>query len=273
MRFRYNVIMLLSATFFLAACKKETKVPAYNEEPVISAYLFAGNCVSIKITAQIAVSTETSSAGEGIDTLHVYVDDDSGSHLLMNMGDGVYADTTLMIGEGKQYSLHFVYKEKMISGTTLVPSAPQNFTQSVDELSVSKIEEGTMPTPGSFQMNDPISLNWSNDDQSYYMIIVENMESSPELIRDTTSTRFRITSFRNEPAVTDQYQLRDQQFQYFGTHRLVLYHLNPDYAALYSGNSNSSQSLSNPTTNITNGVGIFTGISTDTLFLKVNKQQ
>jgi hypothetical protein len=43
-------------------------------------------------------------------------------------------------------------------------------------------------------------------------------------------------------------------------------------AALYSDNSNSSQNLSNPTTNITNGLGIFTGISSDTLYLQVKQK-
>jgi hypothetical protein len=52
---------------------------------------------------------------------------------------------------------------------------------------------------------------------------------------------------------------------------LILYHLNADYAALYNDTGNSSQNLTNPTTNIENGLGIFTGINADTLLLNVIK--
>jgi hypothetical protein len=43
----------------------------------------------------------------------------------------------------------------------------------------------------------------------------------------------------------------------------------PDYASLYSENSTSSQNLTNPSTSIVNGYGIFTGLNADTLYLNV----
>jgi hypothetical protein len=269
--------MVLLCTLFLTACEKESASPAYNEDPVIEGYLFANNIASIRITSQIAVSTETSGAGEGIDTLQVYIDSEDGTHQLVNIGNGVYQDSGLVIAEGKQYKLHFAYRGKTVSATTTIPSLPRNFTQSDTDIYLTKIDSTFTFTPGAgggggFQMNDPIELDWENSDNSYFMIVVENIESELELIRDTTNTRFRVTNFRNEPSVTKELEIRDQQFQYFGTHTITLYHLNPDYAALYSGNSNSSQNLTNPTTNITNGVGIFTGIGTDTLLFEVKKE-
>jgi hypothetical protein len=65
--------------------------------------------------------------------------------------------------------------------------------------------------------------------------------------------------------------LRPQEFQYFGKHRLILYHVLPDYASLYSENSTSSQNLTNPSTSIMNGYGIFTGLNSDTLYFTVNE--
>jgi len=53
---------------------------------------------------------------------------------------------------------------------------------------------------------------------------------------------------------------------------LVLYHLNEEYAMLYATSGNSSTDLTSPSTNISNGFGIFTGMSTDTLFLQVYKK-
>jgi hypothetical protein len=192
-------------------------------------------------------------------------------YYLTSVGGGIYSDSSLIIKEGVQYTLQFLYNNKVVSAVTTIPNIPKDYTQSVTEISVQKIDENTTFTPGSFQMNDPIELKWNNQDNAYFMVIVENMEANPTLIRDTTDSRFQVRSFRNEPAIINSYAMRDQQFQYFGRHMLTLYRLNPDYAALYNDNSNSSQNLTNPTTNITNGLGIFTGISSDTLYLQVNK--
>ena len=104
------------------------------------------------------------------------------------------------------------------------------------------------------------------------MIVVQNIETDPELIRDTSDDRFPSRVFRNEPSVINEYKINQGQLLYFGRHILLLYHLNPDYATLYAADDNSSQNLKNPSTNISNGFGIFTGISADTLYLDVIKK-
>jgi len=62
------------------------------------------------------------------------------------------------------------------------------------------------------------------------------------------------------------------EFEYFGTHRIIIYHVLPDYADLYEQNSTSSQNLENPSTSISNGYGIFTGLNSDTLYLEVTEE-
>ena len=46
---------------------------------------------------------------------------------------------------------------------------------------------------------------------------------------------------------------------------LILYHVNPDYAAIYNSSSASSQDLTGASSDINNGQGIFTGLNSDTL--------
>ncbi len=263
--------MLLLVILF-SACEKKSNTPAYNDQPVIEGYLRANNYASVKISRQIASSENVVYSNNNLDSLVVTIKDADTVYNLISAGNGTYIDTNLIIKEGGQYTLQFVYNNKAVSAITTVPYLPDNYTQSATGISIQKIDSNSTFTPGSFTMNDPIELKWSNPDNSYFMVVVENMETSPTLIRDTTDSRFQVRSFRNEPAIINSYAMRDQQFLYFGRHMLVLYHLNPDYAALYTDNSNSSQNLTNPTTNITNGLGIFTGISSDTLYLQVNKK-
>ncbi|NJO24567.1 MAG: hypothetical protein HC867_00495 [Bacteroidia bacterium] len=45
--------------------------------------------------------------------------------------------------------------------------------------------------------------------------------------------------------------------------------MQPEYAALYNSNGNSSQNLTTVPTNVQNGLGIFTGVNADTVFVTV----
>jgi len=61
------------------------------------------------------------------------------------------------------------------------------------------------------------------------------------------------------------------EFKYYGRHYLILYKINPEYAALYESTGNSSQNLRTPNSNIKNAQGIFTAVNSDTLLLNVKK--
>lgn len=118
-------------------------------------------------------------------------------------------------------------------------------------------------------MPDPVTLTWDNDDGSYYIVVIENIEETLDPIRDFGDSTRTGNIFKKPPTTASGIQLRPQEFQYFGRHRLILYHVLPDYASLYSENSSSSQNLTNPSTSITNGYGIFTGLNSDTLSFTV----
>jgi hypothetical protein len=59
---------------------------------------------------------------------------------------------------------------------------------------------------------------------------------------------------------------------YFGTHRVIVYHVNSEFAELFDNPGMSSVSMAEPPTNINNGLGIFTSMNTDTVYFKVYKQ-
>jgi hypothetical protein len=127
------------------------------------------------------------------------------------------------------------------------------------------------PTGGRWEMADPLTLKWNNEDGSYYIVIVENMEATLDPVRDFGENAPPAGRFRKTPTTSAGLQMMPQEFQYFGQHRLILNHVLPDYASLYNENSTNSQNLTNPSTSIMNGYGIFTGLSTDTLYIFVNE--
>ncbi len=121
-------------------------------------------------------------------------------------------------------------------------------------------------------MPDPVKITWDNPDGSYYLIVVENLETTLEPIRDFGGKEPPGHRFKKSPTNSSSEEIREMDFQYFGMHRIILNHVLPDYAALYKQSSTSSQNLTNPSTSITNGYGIFTGLNSDTLYLNIKKQ-
>ena len=98
------------------------------------------------------------------------------------------------------------------------------------------------------------------------------METTLDPIRDFGDQTPPGNFFKKSPTNSNTEQIRAMDFQYYGKHRFILFHVLPDYAALYNQTSTSSQNLSNPSTSITNGYGIFTGLNTDTLYIDVKEE-
>jgi hypothetical protein len=136
------------------------------------------------------------------------------------------------------------------------------------------MDSTSTPTAGGgmWQMPTPIDLTWDNDDESYYIVVVENMEEVLDPVRNFgDSIDVPMGRFNKSPTTSSGLEMRAQEFTYFGHHRLILYHVLPDYASLYDRTTSSSQNLTNPSTSITNGYGIFTGLNADTLYMTVEE--
>jgi hypothetical protein len=261
-----KTIALLLAFFaiVMTSCKKEEK-EEYTDTPVIESYLLEGTAFSVKISRQIPFSDEVVYSSDDIDQLDVKVEYNHTSYALTAMGNGVYTNTSLVVMNDATYTLSFYFNQKEVSAYTYIPSKPQGFTQSATEISIARMDSASGP-PTS--MPDPIELNWTNNDDSYYLVYVECIETTLDPIRDTDGAVVSF-SFRKAPTNGSTDELRPMEFQYYGTHRIILYHVLPDYAFLYENNGTSSLNLTNPSTGIVNGYGIFTGLNTDTLFIEV----
>lgn len=254
---------MVAAILFETSCSKES-VPVFEDTPVVEAYLKPGDPLNVHITRQVAFSSSSAYSSENLDSLLVYIAVNDTDYLLSPMGNGMYRNN-YTITSNDELELHFIFNGNEVRGTTSIPVQPVGFTASATSIEVPDMSSGP---PSS--MPDPVQLEWENPDGSYYLIVVENIETNPVPVRDTADGRPEMV-FRNQPTTSNVFEIRSMQFEYYGTHRLILYHLNPDYAYLYSDNNSSSQNLSTPQSDIANGLGIFTGIHSDTLLLEVTQ--
>ena len=249
--------------FFIISCKKESTDPAFVDTPIVQAYLSPGNPVSLNITRQTPFSSNAQYSSDNINALKVFITTNNKTYTLTPIGNGQYVDSSLIVSDTSQYSLSFGFNGKTVTASTPIPSKPENFGESETSITVSStFSFGTIP--------EPLRLGWSNTDGSYYIVVVKNIETDPVLI--DTSSNAPSFSFVQPPTTSDSELINGRQFKYYGKTLLILYHVNPDYAALYNNSTTSSQNLTPPSSDITNGYGIFTGLNADTLTINVKSE-
>ena len=266
---RKIIFVFLAIAFFLCGCKKEDNT-AFTDWPILESYLKPGDYFNLKISRQVPFFTSVKYSSDSLNQLIIKVLHNNKTDTLSPCGNGEYTDSSLVVAEGEEYHISFSFNSKVVSAYTNVPAKPSKFTQSATTISLSKRDSSSVP-PTMTTMPDPVKLSWTNNDASYYLVVIENIESSPEAIFNFGTKTPPGNRFRKQPVTSSGLEIRSQEFQYFGTHRLILFHVLPDYANLYNQSGTSSQNLTNPASSISNGYGIFTGLNSDTLYIEVKK--
>ncbi len=261
--------IIMSMTF---GCVDQDGDVEVTETAVLTGYLFAGiPCDSIRITQTISYSGEDTVALP-IENIDVTITDGTDTYDMQTDGSGYFRNTDLVIESEKNYEVAFAYKDYIVSAQTFIPS------KRVVSISPTYIEmeEQTSGFPGGGpSMPDPIEVTWENEEGDYYYVVVLNIEEDPEYINDfyeEQDSLFQNFRFISEPSVTDYYQIDPRrEIRQFGTHRVIVFRVNPEYASLYNVSSISSLNITEPPGNVENGLGILTGVSSDTSFFEVIK--
>jgi hypothetical protein len=249
----------------LASACHETETGDGARRAVVEAYLVADEQITVTVSREGIF--QTGDTVEFVDGLAVSIHDNDNEYAFESAGDGKYqSDKSVVPVAGETYSLYFNYEGKEITSSTLIPDDPTGFTLSASELEI------VVPTPGNGRPSrpDPVTASWSNPENDYHLIVVTCVEEDPVEISSTGGPRLVAGgTFRNEPNTGTTYAIGQASFKYYGMHAVILYKLTPEYATLYEDSGNSSLNLKSPYSNVTNGLGIFTGMNSDTLYLRV----
>ncbi|MBI3233942.1 MAG: hypothetical protein HYZ42_07850 [Bacteroidetes bacterium] len=270
MQSKKSIILYVVILTLVFSCKKEEK-SEFTDTPIIESYLHPGDFFNVEIRRQSPFSSNVSYTLDDIDKLSIQVTLNNNIHLLQPLGGGKYIDSSLIVSENDNYNLSFIFNSKTVTAYSYVPTKPLNVKQSVTQIKIERLDSTSFGggPPGS--MPDPVKISWDNSDNSYYLILVENIEPVLDPIRSFGGNAPPSNFFRKQPSQASSEEIRSMEFQYYGTHRIIVYHVLPDYAALYDQSSTSSQNLANPSTSIANGYGIFTGLNSDTLMIEVKE--
>jgi hypothetical protein len=258
---RYAIVFILALTCLLA-CKKEDAAIADYSRPVVQAYLTPGNPVEVKVYYQKFLD-DTISYGFPIEDLQLKISDGTNTVLLTESAAGVYqyADAVFVKDKGT-YTLSFTYLNKTITAQTTMPHKPVGFTVSASSQKVPVFSFGTEP-----EAFVPVTFKWNNNDGEYYMMMLKNTDTYPTRVNALDTRPYADSEMILSQVAT--YQTQQMMFNFLGNYKVLLFHINKEYSDALNSGGGTSLNLTNPYTNVVNGLGIFTAMQADTLDLLV----
>jgi hypothetical protein len=258
-------IILLSCILYLASCEK-SGVATFENDAVVQAYLAPGQKVTVVISEKIPYDEGSIIEDTAISFLDMHVGYNGQSYSLTPIGKGVYSDTAGVIPliADSSYSLSFLFDGKQVTSSTIIPLKPTGVVQSSTTIKMSQIDLSNM-TGG--EMPASVTLMFTNDDESYYIATVESLDTTESTVIKDSVPESNVYS--TMPVNGTQVRLETMRMAYFGTNRIILYHINPEYRIFFMQQTSTTQNYQDPPTNIENGLGIFTGLNADTLYLEL----
>lgn len=252
------LISALGGTGMLVSCEGGGFAKADPDQAVVEGYLHAGRTAEIRINQQFVYEREDTTFEMPIGELDIVLTNlTTEEKEILREGESGYYYSEDVIREGNSYKLEFEYAGKSVWATTSIPSRPVRFKADANDLlHTERFSDDTLRY---------VSYEWSNPELDYHLYYIEHMESWTTPIYNYSGPRTKTYN----PTQDTTFQVNSKEFDYYGRHYVILFHVNQEYVDLYYSNSSNSQNITNPPTNIHNGYGIFTGMSSDTLMLKL----
>lgn len=250
---------------FLSSCQKSGNAE-FRNLPVVEAYLAPGDKIKVKISEKTPYDENSISGSINLNTLDLHVKFSGRDYPLISLGDGIYADTSGIIPvlSDSSYSLLFNFNGTQVTSSTLIPGKPTSVTQSVTSIKMSQFDS---ENPSGSSPPEPVEITFANDDASYYIATIECIDTVlVPVYKDSIPDNDMSSS---QPVTGTSIEIRPMTIRYFGKNQIILYHINPEYSTFFMHQASTSQNYEQPPSNIENGLGIFTGINADTLFLNV----
>ncbi|MEG1617465.1 MAG: DUF4249 family protein [Bacteroidales bacterium] len=250
-------IACVLAFFMLVGCEEFST--ADPDQVVVQGFLFPGRTAEISVNHQLVIERGDTLFDSPVSDLVIRLTDlNSDENEYLQEGDSGVYHSTLRMKADNSYRIEFDYQGKRVWAETTIPSNIENFKGDAESLvHTERFSDDTLRY---------VNYTWDNPKGYYHLISFTHMESWSTPIYNYEPTSRTIT---NNPTLDTTHQVNSRGFYYYGRHYVVLCKLNQEYVDLYYNSTSNSQHMGNPPTNIHNGFGIFTGINTDTLMLRL----
>ncbi|MBL0170499.1 MAG: DUF4249 family protein [Gemmatimonadaceae bacterium] len=261
------------------ACGDPTATAASAREPVVRAYLYAGQPVNdIRLTWTAPIGTPDSladSASPPINDAAVTLVRSGVRYLLTRSpGDSGYyryTGTDLTVREGDVFDLDATVNGKSLTARTTVPVRPSGAHMSAPTLKVPTFTFTPGSGPPDFTAGT-VLVRWTKSSAALYFVTLESAEASP--VRIDLNVPIPIGGGRRfifPPTSADSTRVNVFSLTYYGKYTARVWRVNEEYAQLYATLQQDSRDLNEPISNVYGGLGIFSAFSADTTSFTVVK--
>ncbi|MCG3119665.1 MAG: hypothetical protein ALAOOOJD_02140 [bacterium] len=263
------ILLIAASLAALGGCDSNSPLWPKNELLVVRAYLYAGESITdVQVTTTFGLAA-AASTGLPINDAAVTLEKAGKIYpLSASRGDSGYyhyAGNDLAVNVGDAFKIRVAHYGQTATAETVIPAPPRQLVISKNEWLVNASTE--LDTSS-------LTLSWESED-TFYFVVVENLEASPTPINQTPfpgGPRGQLRSFRSRPTRDNSYTIRRFDLTYLGEHRARIYKVNREYANLYAFGQQDSRNLNEPETNVKNGLGVFAGFSNAAVHFRVIKQ-
>ncbi len=252
---RFIIILIAAAT--LAAC--DTATPeAEPDVVVVRAFLFAGEPVDDVQLTEVASLSSTEDEGAPIADAAVFLinaeNEDDFYRLTPKPGEAGfyhYEGDDLALAPGDSFFLAVNYQERLTAARTYIPSEPEGVALSTTHV---------VMNAGTGEDQTVLTVSWDNPEDELHWVSIRNTATVSIPIRQEDVGQ-PAEPILPEPVADAFYEVRAEDFTHYGTHEVRVYRVSNDYFALYQYTQQPVQRIYEPATNVTNGVGIFSGFT------------
>ncbi len=267
---KYKILSIIALSVFIISCEEITPEIDSANTPVIEAFIFPGqDTIALKVSKMISyMGSDQDSLQQAITDCQVSLIHEN-NYIDLTHDDkqpGRYFTTRnyIDLSAGDTIAISGSYMDISFYAETTVPTVPPDLYINKDRLYYDS------SNPRSMLMAEDITLSWSNPTLDFYYVFVENIETDPvplnEMIVDAPKMSFA------HPSQSDQFQISMRNVRYFGTHRVIVYHVNPEFADLFDNTELTSNAITEPPGNIDTAMGIFTALNADTVYFSIIAQ-
>ncbi len=264
-----SILIIMVISF---GCEDTITTTVDKDLVVVQGFVYADEPVKDISLSEVLPLGSLDTLAPPITDAEVFITNGNDKYLLIadetKVGFYFYPGSDLVISTGDSLSLEINYSDQQILATTTVPPKPENMVLNSDTLLIPEITGGFRNIPNLELYGT--TLTWDNFDNSYYYVVIENVEENPVPI-DIQFGKFA-TRFVSAPSISDEYKVSFRTITHLGKHLLILYRVNEEYVDLYESRDQDSRNLNEPQTNIENGLGVFSAFASDSVYFNAEKE-
>jgi len=272
---RYHSLLLCGILLFWG-CSKNPVLPT-ESQVVVQAFLFDHEAVNDIFVGRSNPVGSEDSTNQPITTAVVSLQKNGITYGLVadasRAGYYVYNSMDLTVAAGDQFSLRVLADGTTVTADTEVPQKPVgvSISQSVVTFTIDTLStpRGTMTR---VILQDTVSIQWSNETNDLYYVVIKSTDPNRTAISTDSTIPFPSRSFVSSPTTANRYRLSETELRYTGQYCAYVYHVNKEYADLYKSREQDSRDMTEPFTNIRNGLGVFSAFASDTVSFVVVRQ-